>query len=180
MKHKQYELWIINEEIDLTADQRQELSDHLLECSACRSLQAGWASSKKLLEKATLIQPVPGFAVRWEKTLERKIRAEKIRRYRLTWIAILLLSTIGILSYFLMSGRFTLLLANSFNALSRLIFGITEGLSVFGYWIRSLPLLVPISTGFVLFGFMTAFLAGVLMVYIDLRNRRMLPDEVRV
>ena len=180
MKHKQYEHWILDEESVLTEDQKKELAGHLSQCSACRSLQAGWASSKKLLEKAPLMQPASDFTSRWEKTLERKMRAEKVLRYRLTWFAILLLSTIGILSYFLISGRFSLLLANSFNTLSRLIFGITVGLSDFGYWIRSLPMLVPISTGFILFGFMSAFLAVTLMVYIDLKNRRMLPDEVQV
>jgi len=179
MKHKQYEQWILNEEIELTPDQKKELADHLAECSACQSLQIGWAATKELLQKAPIIQPTPGFSARWEKTLERKMRAENIRRYRLTWLAVLLLASIVILAYLLISGSFTLLLANSFNALSRLIFGITEGLSNFGYWMRKLPLLVPLSTGFILFGLMTAFLTVGLMVYLDFKNRRMLPDEIR-
>ncbi len=179
MKHKQYEQWILNEEIELTPDQRKELADHLAECSACQSLQIGWAATKELLQKALLIQPAPGFAARWEKTLERKIRAEKIRRYRLSWLAVLLLASMGILAYLLIRGSFTLLLANSFNVLSRGIFGITEGLSNFGYWMRNLPLLVPISMGFILFGLMTAFFTVGLMVYADFNNRRVLPDEIR-
>ena len=56
MKHKQYEQWILNEEIELTPDQRKELADHLAECSACQSLQIGWAATKELLQKALEVQ----------------------------------------------------------------------------------------------------------------------------
>lgn len=179
MKHKPYENWILDE-ATLTSQQEKILAEHLTICTECRMLQAGWLASNKLLENPVMKAPAPGFSARWQEIYQKKCRDEKVRRYRLTLCGLLILAFTASLTYLVTSGSFLHLFANFFNIISRLVFGITNSLSTFGYWIRSLPAFVPISAGFIIFGLLNAFFIAGLFTLWNLKNRKVWVYEAAV
>lgn len=176
MKHKQYEEWVF-EEVNLTSDQQKELCKHLDECQDCSHLRASWMASKNLLENASLKTPAPGFTLRWQDTLVRKQRAEKIRQYRFALFGFLMIAFIAAVTYLVLSGSFMQLLANSFNGLSQILIGITNSLSTLGYWLHQVPVYIPLTLGFILFGLLNAFLMVSLFMLWNLINRKKLAHE---
>ena len=176
MKHSQYKHWILGES-DLKPEERKLLKEHLSTCSECRQLKVGWNASRKMLLKPVQMTPEPGFAMRWQGTLARKMRIEKIRRYRLAIAGLVFGGFIATLTYIIASGSFLQVLANSFNSISKLIFGITNGLSAIGFWLRRVPLAVPLTAGFILFGLLTAFLMTMAFTLWNINNRKKLAHE---
>ena len=102
MKHSQYKHWILDESV-LKPEERKMLKEHLAVCKDCRQLKAGWEASQKMLVKPVLAAPAPGFTDRWQSTLARKIRTEKVRRYRLAVTGFVLLGFVASLVYMIAS-----------------------------------------------------------------------------
>ena len=176
MKHSQYKHWILDESV-LKPEERKMLKEHLAVCKDCRQLKAGWEASQKMLVKPVLAAPAPGFTDRWQSTLARKIRTEKVRRYRLAVTGFVLLGFVASLVYMIASGSFLHVLADSFNSLTHLLIAITNGLSTLGVWLGRLPIAVPIAVGFILFGLMTAFLMTMAFALWNINNRKRLAYE---
>jgi anti-sigma factor RsiW len=176
MKHLQFRHWILDD-IVLKPEERKILKEHLAGCRECRQLEAGWEASRKMLVKPVLTAPLPGFADRWQSTLDRKIRTEKVRRYRLTVSGFVLLGFVASLVYMIASGSFLHVLADSFNSLTHFLIAITNGLSTLGLWLGRLPIAVPIAAGFILFGLLTAFLMTMAFALWNINNRKKLAHE---
>jgi len=176
MKHSQFKGWILDQST-LKPEERKMLEVHLEGCRECRQLSAGWEASRKVLLKPVMASPAPGFSARWQATLARKSRVEKIRRHRLTIAGLILAGFLASLVYMAASGSFLHILADSFNALTSLIIAITHGLSTLGLWLGRLPLAVPIAAGFILFGLLTAFLMTAAFALWNIRSRKKLAHE---
>jgi predicted anti-sigma-YlaC factor YlaD len=136
MKHKQYESWILDE-APLTDKQQQELDAHLKTCESCRVLRRSWVSSKQLITQSAAQFPAPGFTDRWQMTVLKKCRIEKVRRYRLTLFVSILLTFASSVIYMLVSGSFLQMFANGFTMISEIVMGVTNGLSTISYWLSS-------------------------------------------
>jgi predicted anti-sigma-YlaC factor YlaD len=176
MKHKQFEEWILDEPV-LTAEQKNELRDHLKTCPECRQLNLNWQASKQLLLQAPIKSPSTGFTTRWQTTFERKHRTEKALRYRLTLLGLLMLAFAGSLVYMIASGVFLQMLSITFTGVIQLMVSITHGLSGVGILLRSLPAFVPVTLAFALFGLFNAFfLAGTFTLW-NLKYRKLHPNE---
>lgn len=177
MKHSQYKHWILDKEA-LDADQKKSLSQHLSACKECRQLKSGWDASQKILASAIIASPSHGFANRWNATFIRKIKQEKVRRYRLTVVGLLVLGFLSSLIYMAASGSFLHVLANSFTAITQIVIAITHGLSTIGYWISRLHIAVPLAAGFLLFGLLTAFLMATAFAFWNINNRKKTAYEI--
>jgi len=177
MKHKPYETWILDESI-LTSAQREELHNHLAVCPKCRQLMKSWLVSKQLLVQTAQKSPAPGFAQRWQMTFDRKLHIEKVRQHRFTLIRLLLLAFVGSLTYMIASGVFMQMVSNTFSGMMQLVIAITHGLSGIGIIFRSLPVFVPITIGFILFGLINAFLLAGFFTLWNLKNRKLHSYEV--
>lgn len=177
MKHSQYKHWILDEGV-LKPEESITLKEHLSGCRECRQLKAGWDVSQNMLVKPVLAAPATGFANRWQSTLARKIRVEKVRRYRLAVSGFGLLGFFASLIYMIASGSFLHVLADSFNSLTRLIIAITKGLSTLGVWMGRLPIAIPIAAGFIMFGLMTAFLMTMAFALWNISNREKFANEI--
>jgi len=176
MKHLPYENWILDEP-RLTREEIQALTDHLAGCKQCSQLRSGWEASKLLLNQAKLITPTPGFTARWQNTLIKKSKTERVRRYRITLIGLLLLAFAASMTYMVASGTFMQLLANFFNSIFQTIIAITNGLSTLGIWINKLPATIPLAAGFLFFGLVNAFLLSAVFLFWNLKNRKTLAHE---
>jgi len=179
MNHKQYEIWILDEP-ELTAEQKARLKRHLSTCPKCHRLKTSWHVSKKMVKQTAMKTPVAGFAMRWQALAEKKCRAEKVRRYRLTLFSLLMLAFAASLTYMIVSGSILQMFANLFNAILRMIIGITNGLSTLGYWLGRLPIAVPLTIGFIFFGLINAFIMMGLFTLWNLKQRKPQTNEIRI
>jgi len=177
MKHSQFEHWILDD-IALSVDQGKSLEAHLTGCKECRQLKTGWDASRNLLTTAILASPAPGFTIRWQDTIARKYRLEKVRRFRLTLAGLLMLAFAASLTYMVASGSFLHILANFFTSIAQLVIAITNGLSTLGYWISRMPLAVTLTAGFMLFGMLTAFILTTAFTLWNVNNRKQLAHEI--
>jgi len=171
MKHKQYENWILDGDT-LSSKKKAELASHIAVCEECAHLQTGWMISKRLLEKATEKAPEKGFTNRWQETILRKQRVEMLRRYRLTLLGLLGLSFISTLVFLIASGSLEQMLASTLNGIAEFLIAITNGLSTLGFWIHRLPIYIPLTAGFILFGIVNAFLLASIFMLWNLKNRK--------
>ena len=179
MKHKQYESWILDE-APLTDALQQELDAHLEVCKSCRLLRRSWIASKQMITQSTAQVPVPGFTERWQITILKKCRIEKVRRYRLTLFGLILLAFASSVIYVLVSGSFMQMFANGFTMISEIVMGVTNGLSTISFWLSRLPIAVPVTAGFIFFGMINAFImAGIFFLW-NLKQRTLLTDEISV
>ncbi len=179
MKHKQFEKWILDDK-PLGSQEKVMLETHLQNCRSCRSLRTGWQASKQLIHQASNHQPDPGFSARWNTTIIRKKQIEKIRRYRLSIFFLIILAFAGAVTYLVASGSVIQSLANSIAVLSDLVIKLTNGLSSLGYWFQTLPIAIPITIGFILFGFFSALMmAGIFFLW-NLRRRELVSNEIKI
>jgi hypothetical protein len=178
MNHKQFENWILDEP-ELGQNQKKELQEHLAVCSDCRQLDIGWQASKELLKQAAPKAPQPGFKQRWLVLAEKKKQMVKVRRYRLTLLTLLSLAFATSLTYMVSSGYFLHMLADIFNSVSTLIIALTNSLSFLGSWLYKVPIAVPLSIGFVLFGFLNAFIMMGIFTLWNLKQRKLQVNEVQ-
>ena len=176
MKHLPYENWILDKP-KLTREEIKSLTDHLAVCKQCSLLKSGWEASKVLLTQTKLIAPAPGFTARWQNTLIRKCKTEKVRRYRITLFGLLILAFSASLTYMVASGTFMQILANFFNSIIQMIIALTNGLSTLGLWVNKLPTAVPLAAGFLFFGLVNTFLMSAVFLFWNLKNRKKLVHE---
>ncbi len=69
MKHKQYEVWLLSDE-PLLPEEQVSLREHLRECDACYLLAQQQQAVDKLFRLAPILEPAPGFALRWRARYE--------------------------------------------------------------------------------------------------------------
>ncbi len=79
MSHPRFEAMLFERE-DLEASDRLALEQHLQECDACGRIANHWAAIEAQLRKPPMVEPMPGFTLRFQKRLERQ------RRRRRGWL----------------------------------------------------------------------------------------------
>ena len=178
MKHKQFENLILND-MPLSTKEKKELETHLQTCQSCRALQAGWVASRLLIGHAAPHQPASGFTARWRQTIIKKQQIEKVRRYRLSIFFLLVLAFTGAVAYMVISGSVMQSLANGFAVVSDLTIKVTNGLSTLGYWVQNAPIIIPITVGFLLFGFFSAFIMSGIFFLWNLKRRELVLNEIK-
>ena len=179
MKHKQYESWILDE-APLTDASQQELDAHLKVCESCCALHRSWIASKQLITQSAMQVPAPGFTDRWQITILKKCRIEKVRRYRLTLFGLILLAFASSVIFMLVSGSFMQMFSNGFTMISEIVMSVTNGLSTINYWLSRLPIAVPVTAGFFFFGMINAFvMVGIFFLW-NLKQRKLLTNEISV
>jgi hypothetical protein len=178
MKHKQYEKIILNDK-PLTQQEKNELETHLQTCQSCRTLHAGWVASSQLISHAAPYHPAPGFTTRWQQTIIKKRQVEKVRRYRLSIFILSVLAFAGAVAYMVISGSVMQSLANGFAFLSNLMIKVTNGLSTLGYWTQSVPIIIPLIVGFLLFGLFSAFMMSGIFFIWNLNRRELALNEIK-
>ena len=178
MNHKQFENWILDEP-KLSQSQEKELKEHLKACSSCRQLDIGWQASKELLKQAAPKVPQPGFKNRWLALTEKKKQMVKVRRYRLTLLALLVAAFAASLTFMVSKGYFLHILADTFNSISTIVIALTNGLSTLSSWLYEVPIAVPLSIGFVLFGLFNAFIMMSVFTLWNLKQREPQTNEIQ-
>jgi hypothetical protein len=84
MNHQPFRDWLLSEE-KLSADQIQQMQEHLQSCESCRQTEVAWLEVESAFHKIPQAQPAPGFTNRWQTHLaEYKERKQK----RTGWITI--------------------------------------------------------------------------------------------
>lgn len=81
MSHPSFETWIIQDET-LTTTQAAELDQHLLSCSQCRQVKAGWQPVERQLREADTVAAPVNFAARFQVSLENRKAQERRRQVR--------------------------------------------------------------------------------------------------
>ncbi|MEA2008528.1 MAG: zf-HC2 domain-containing protein, partial [Chloroflexota bacterium] len=81
MNHQPFETWILLE-TKLTPAQKRELQNHLRTCPQCRRLSRSARGIAYLFTTTPAPYPLPGFATRWKKRLDRE---EQGKKNLLTW-----------------------------------------------------------------------------------------------
>jgi hypothetical protein len=178
MNHKQFESWILDEP-KLSDSQRADLQRHMAACPKCSQLDTGWQASRKLMEQAPTKTPEPGFSVRWQAFAEKKCQMKVVRRQRISIFLALLVVFFLSLTYMVASGSFLHMLADIFTSATTLLFGMTKGLSSLGYWIAHLPVVVPLTVGFIFFGLINAFILVGLFTVWNIRQRKLQTNEIK-
>jgi predicted anti-sigma-YlaC factor YlaD len=92
MNHQPFENWLLSDE-PLSQDNADELDTHLEHCENCRELKNSWSDVVDLFQDVPDVEPLPGFAVRWQERLSFEHQIEKIVRHR--WQSIIVLILIG-------------------------------------------------------------------------------------
>jgi len=179
MKHKQYENWILNER-QLSGRENAELEAHLQSCQQCRDLQSGWLASKQLIKQAADHHPAPGFAARFQNTMIKQRRTEKIRRHRLSIFSLIVLAFTASAVYLVATGSMMQSITNGITLISDAIMQLTTGLSTLGYWISSLPIAIPLTVGFIFFGFFSALMMVGAFFLWNLRQRERVVNEIKI
>jgi hypothetical protein len=177
MKHKQFEKWILDEQ-PLDASQKMALEIHLRSCGACRSLQAGWVASKQLIAQSVMHAPAAGFSQRWQQTVIKKCQIEKVRRYRIAMFLLVVIAFAGAVTYMIATGTVMQYFANGIAILSDLIIKVTTGLSTVGFWFNRLPLAIPLSIGFFIFGLFSAMMMAAVFFLWNLKQRKLQANEI--
>ena len=179
MNHKQFERWILDEP-KLSDSQKADLQTHITACPKCSQLDTGWQTSRKLMEQAPAKTPEAGFNLRWHAYAEKKYQMKIVRRQRITIFLVLVAVFFISLTYMIASGSFLHMLADIFTGTTSLLFNLTKGLSTLGYWINRLPLVVPLTVGFIIFVLINAFILVGLFALWNIKQRKPQTHEVEM
>lgn len=87
MSHSPYDDWLFSDD-SRSAQEAEQLRQHLAGCAQCRALQAAWAEVRRDLVSSSVVAPQPGFAGRWEMRLALESR-RRARRQSTVLLAIL-------------------------------------------------------------------------------------------
>ncbi|MBL8092075.1 MAG: hypothetical protein JNJ43_17190 [Anaerolineales bacterium] len=93
MNHQPFETWLLDDK-HLTTAEKGELNAHLRSCKTCTAL----AETGLALRSAKMVEPTNGFTLRFQEKLAIQKVAE--RRRRLWGLIVLLISGIGLLTWF--------------------------------------------------------------------------------
>jgi hypothetical protein len=96
MSHQLYRDWLFEEE-ELLPEQSEELNLHLQQCDECRRLAHGWGQVLSQLSQAPIMDPMPGFGLRWRERLV----AERMKAHQRHTSILLVLFTFGAAVLFL-------------------------------------------------------------------------------
>ncbi len=178
MKHQPFETWILLDE-SLSPEDVQLLDAHLKGCEECRMLKAAWGHVDMLFQETPALEPVAGFADRWQMHLNRERSLQRNSRYRWqSWITLILIANAVSLLAVLLGLQFL----NNFHSLTEilllLVYRLTAMITFINVFqnllavvIRTLPgLLSPagwagvaamVSAGTLLWVFSISHLAGI-------------------
>src|SRR5688572_16282036 len=93
MNHQPFEIWLLDDK-HLTTIEKQELNTHLRTCKTCSAL----AETGLVLRSGKVVEPTAGFTLRFQEKLIIQKIAE--RRRRLWGLIVLLVSGLGLLTWF--------------------------------------------------------------------------------
>jgi hypothetical protein len=79
--HQPYEAWLFSRE-SLSLEQRQALQAHLAVCQDCRQLADAWSQVHDIFQRVSQVQPMEGFAARWQVRAAALNAAEQRQKYR--------------------------------------------------------------------------------------------------
>lgn len=85
MNYPPFETWII-ENTPRSAEQEQQLQDHLRTCPQCCQLAEGWSVARTHLRNAGLAAPQPGFTNRWQSSLAARLAYHQQMQTRRTML----------------------------------------------------------------------------------------------
>lgn len=179
MNHKQFKRWILDEP-ELSDSQKADLQTHLAACTECRQLDTGWQASRKLMEHTAAKTPEAGFNLRWQAYAEKKCQMKVVRRRRINMFLALVAIFLISLTYMIASGSFLHMLADIITGTASLLFSLTKGLSSLGYWLSHLPVVVPLTIGFIFFGLINAFILVGLFTIWNVKQRKPQKNEVKI
>ena len=117
MKHQHFENWLLFDD-PLPPDQARALDEHLQVCEQCRELQQSLNGVVNLFQDVPDLDPVPGFADRWQKRLKQEHQGVVATRHRWqSWITLILIANgVSLLGVLLGMTFF-----NSFDSLTELL-----------------------------------------------------------
>ena len=138
MNHQLIKTWLLSDE-PLLPEQVKTVQEHLTTCESCLSLADSWLEVKVILNKSDPIQPVIGFAERWQARYIEQSQCLEQRRQRQSWWFFLIAATLaGLL--------FTLLVAQVIASFSSPIEVFVSGVFLFSEAIASLATLQSLMT----------------------------------
>lgn len=168
MNHQPFEIWIVNDAIELSQEETRDLRNHLATCSECQQLFENWKMVETLLKRSSPAPAPKDFLLHWEQTLaEKKIHRQKQQSIRTLFFlasGILLIGTALFVTLFETFG-----LANLFLITIKSITDILVSISTFERFLSpfldEVPLFVPIMAGVLFFltlmGLFVTWLAAV-------------------
>lgn len=87
MSHSPFDNWLFSDD-PRSAQEVEQLRQHLAGCGRCRALQGAWAEVRRDLDGVPEATPQPGFAGRWEARLALESR-QRARRQSIALLAVL-------------------------------------------------------------------------------------------
>jgi len=95
MNHQPFEDWLLSEE-PLSQKNANALDVHLENCETCRELKNSWSEVVDFFQDIPEVEPMPGFASRWQERLSFEQREIKISQtIQQRWQSIIVLILIG-------------------------------------------------------------------------------------
>ncbi len=117
MKHQPFENWLLFDE-PLSQEQARSLDEHLQSCEHCRELRAAWENVESLFESSSQVEPLSGFATRWQACLKQERHRELLSRHQWqSWITLILIANVVSLIAVLLGLQFF----NTFDSLTELL-----------------------------------------------------------
>jgi hypothetical protein len=98
MNHQHFRDWLLSEE-KLSADQIQQMQEHLQSCESCSQTEVAWLEVESAFRKVSRVQPAPGFTNRWQTHLaEYKVHKQKRTGWvTIGFIVVIIISLLGLL-----------------------------------------------------------------------------------
>lgn len=141
MNHQPFELWLLEPD-DLEPEQRQELEDHLKNCSVCRQTQSGINRLNAMITQIEPATPAPGFTARFQASLEmrrKKQHQKQVRRALLVLGSMLMLISLVIFGSLLLTGSFVKTLGLLIGTIANIPLQIEGFRYIFYFWTTNLP-----------------------------------------
>lgn len=163
MKHQPFDNWLLFDE-RLTPDQSQDLDQHLQDCGHCRGLQQSLEGVANFFRDSSEIEPISGFADRWQIRLKQEQLGVVAARHRWqSWITLILIangvSLLGVLlgmTFFNTFDSLTELFTVSVYRLTSLLTVINIFQNLLAIVIRTIPGLLSPSGWAILAGIVSA------------------------
>ena len=87
MDHQPFETWILDAHSQPPEDS-QALRQHLEACPRCRALQVGWQAAEHTLGSVPMLNPQPGFSMRWQAGLAQRRALQQARQVRVLLLSL--------------------------------------------------------------------------------------------